>query len=285
MRDHYQDVTNLILASLENGVAPWIRPWNAGGILPRNLATGRTYRGINVLLLSHAETKHCFASNEWLTFNQAVDMGARVRKGEVGTRIFFFKMREIENQSEGGEEKRHVPMLQSFVVFNRNQIDNLPVADTKALYNSGINVEFEAVIRNTGAVINHGFGRAVYNQMRDQVFLPDVSAFNTMGDYYCTLAHEITHWTGHESRLNRRFGRAFADEWYAKEELVAELGAAFLCAEHGVPGNLQHPEYIHHWLSALRNDKRFIFQAASMAQKACDFVLGRSFNVEVKAAA
>lgn len=282
-KDLYQSVTNQIIAALEAGTPPWVCPWShgAGNALPANLATSRPYRGINTLLLNMQAMAHGYGLNRWLTFQQARALGGCVRRGETGTGIVFFKMLERDD-SAGGKAanddgpRRVIPLLRSFTVFNASQVDGLPEALTAVPAPAEGWTPIGAadtLLARSGAVILYGGDRAFYRPSDDVIQLPPPAAFPQAGSYYATALHELTHWTGAPSRCNRTLlGRQHISE-YAMEELVAEMGAAFLSSHCGLPGELQHASYIESWLKALKNDKRLIFTAASLAQKAADFLL------------
>jgi antirestriction protein ArdC len=282
-KDLYQSVTNQIIAALEAGTPPWVCPWahGAGSASPANLATARHYRGINTLLLNMQAMAQGYGLNRWLTFQQARALGGCVRRGETGTGIVFFKMLERDDgagavAANDAGPRRVIPLLRSFTVFNASQVDGLPETLTAipapAEGWTPIGAA-DALLAGSGAVIRHGGDRAFYRPSDDVIQLPPPAAFPQAGSYYATALHELTHWTGAPNRCNRTLqGRQHISE-YAMEELVAELGAAFLSSHCGLPGELQHASYIESWLTALRNDKRLIFTAASMAQKAADFLL------------
>lgn len=276
MNDLYQKVTDRIIAALEQGTPPWICPWTDRTALPSNLATGKPYRGINVLMLASEAVSQGYEDSRWVTLKQANELGARVRKGEHGTSIVFFRFKEAEEIADGDPEpKRVVPMLRSYIVFNTGQLDFLPerfeLRAPPAWQPIG---EAEEVLRYSGAVIRHGGNRAFYSPGEDIIQLPPPDWFPAADDYYAVALHELTHWTGHPSRLCRPLGRRHGIDAYAFEELIAEMGAAFLCAHCGLPARLEHASYIDHWLDALRRDKRLIFVAAGAAQKAADYALG-----------
>jgi antirestriction protein ArdC len=264
--DLHQNITDGIIAAIEEkGTLPWVRPWTSAG-RPRNGISQKPYSGINHLLLSIAGAQ--FGSQEWFTFNQARDAGGTVKKGSVGYKIVFWNIIKKED-AMGGEET--FPLLRYFTVFNRDQIDGLPAPKVAERSFTPLD-EVESFVAATGASIAHGGDRAFYSLATDSITLPNRTSFVSETAYYATLFHELVHWTGHKSRLDRPLANRFGSPEYAEEELVAELGAAFLCAECGVDGQTQHPEYIASWLTALKNDKRFIFKAASAAKKAVGFV-------------
>lgn len=293
--DLYTRVTASVIASLEAGVPPWVCPWSRSGAsggsqLPVNATTSRPYRGINVLLLNARLWECGFQSNRWLTFNQAQAVGARVRKGSTGSTVVFFKLWEADGSCTGDvpaiEDRKVIPLLRSFTVFNADQVDGLPEAMAPVPDAGAPGVAWdpigsaEALVAASGANIAHGGDRAYYRPADDHIQMPIRAAFPSAEAYYGTLLHELTHWTGHASRCDRTLqGRQHIDA-YAFEELVAEMGAAFLCghcgllpAAGGEAAGLQHAAYIGAWLQALRNDRRLVFTASSLAQKAADFVL------------
>jgi antirestriction protein ArdC len=280
MRDIYTEVTNRIITALEAGTPPWIQPWSDHTALPSNLATGKPYRGINILMLSIEAMSQGYPDSRWVTLRQANELGARVRKGTHGTPIVFFKMKEIADAVDADEPKRVIPMLRSYTVFNASQLEFLPErfelrSSPPAWQPIG---EAEQLIYATGAVVHHGGNRAFYRPSDDIIQLPPPAWFPDTYDYYAVALHELCHWTGHPRRLNRVLGRRHGIEPYAMEELVAEMGAAFLCAHVGIPARLEHASYIDSWLDALRRDKRLIFTAAGAAQKAADYVLGETLG-------
>jgi antirestriction protein ArdC len=267
--DLYQTVTDRIVQAIEEtGSLPWIRPWGSVGIgAPRNGESGRKYHGVNAILLAIAGMN--YGSNEWYTFNNAKKLGGSVRKGEKATLVVYWNILEREDGDTGLVKK--IPMLRYFNVFNRAQIDGLPApATVPALTDFERNERAEATINGTGADIRHGGDSAHYSPRLDYICLPERSSFVSESAYYSTAFHELAHWTGHESRINRLTNGIFGSPSYAKEELIAELASAFLCAEHSVDGQTQHPQYLANWLRALKEDKKYIFQVAGAAQKAAD---------------
>jgi antirestriction protein ArdC len=279
MKDLYADVTNRIIAALEQGTPPWICPWQDGTTIPSNLVTGKPYRGINVLMLSIEAMSSNHTDSRWLTFKQANELGVRIRKGEHGTPIVFYRLRKIDNATgDVGETdtaaRRVIPLLKGFTVFNASQLECLPERFELRPAAAWQPVDAaEQLLILTGAVILHGGDRAFYRPSDDIIQLPPAAWFAQPGDYYATALHELSHWTGHPHRLNRVLGRQHGIDAYAYEELVAEVGAAFLCAHCGLLARLEHASYIDSWLDALRRDKRLIFAAAGAAQKAADFVV------------
>jgi len=265
--DIYQTVTDRIVASLEQGTAPWLKPWadgKCGTMGPYNAASGRPYNGINWLVLG---------SGGWLTFKQAKELGGSVRKGEKGTQIVFWSFPKIRD-TETGEEKV-VPFAKGYTVFAVEQCDGIDASKLKApapitAGQTNINV----IAAQVGAQVRHGGSRAYYSPSTDHVQMPSLDAFESADAYAGTLAHELVHWTGHQSRCDRQFGKRFGDDAYAFEELVAEIGSAFVCAQTGIAlEGLQHDSYVASWLKVLKGDKRAIFTASSQAKKAAEFLL------------
>ena len=284
MKDIYTEVTNRIVAALEQGTPPWVCPWRQGSALPNNLATGKAYRGVNVLILAVEAMSRNFTDNRWLTFRQANTLGARVRQGEHGTAIVFYRMHEINDTTDGFEELsgevRKIPLLKTYVVFNADQLNELPDRFVLPPLQPWQPLDVaEQLITQTDALICHGGNQAFYRPSSDTIQLPPMSSFAHADDYYATALHELTHWTGHSTRLNRLSVQRPGVDAYAFEELVAEIGAAFLCAHCGLNGVIEHASYIETWLNALRHDKRLIFVAAGAAQKAADWVMGTTVSI------
>lgn len=282
----YEQVTNGIIRELEAGTAPWVKPWSTGSddvSLPYNAATSREYSGINIPVLWATALDRGYVLPRWLTFRQAKELGGHVRKGEQGTTVVFVK--RLPPQAEGNDEEegeaRSKPksVLRSFTVFNVAQCDGLPARLSLPMTprpEGERHQAAEAFLEATKAEVRHGGNRAFYSPTHDFVGLPPFAAFESAGHYYATSLHEHVHWTGSENRLAREFGKRFGDRAYAAEELVAELGAAFLCAHLGIEGRLRHAEYVKSWLELLKEDARAIFTAASRASQAADYL--RAFS-------
>jgi antirestriction protein ArdC len=282
--DLYTRVTNAILADLEKGVRPWLQPWNAGhaaGPITRPLrANGQPYKGINVLMLwTSAMTQH-FASPIWMTFKQAKELDANIRKGSKGSLVVYSnRITRTETTENGEEQERDIHFMKEYRVFNVEQIEGLPshfyTAVGPQLDPLQRNKAADRFFANTRADIRHGGNQAYYAPGPDHVQMPPFTSFRDTESYCSTLAHEMTHWTKHPSRLNRDLGRrTFGDQGYAREELVAEIGAAFLCCDLAITLEPRddHAAYLDHWLKVLKEDKRAIFQAAAHAQRAVDFL-------------
>lgn len=282
--DLYSRVTNAIIADLENGVRPWTKPWSAehlAGRISRPLrSTGEPYSGINVILLWAESVARGYMAPIWITFRQALALGGHVRKGEHGSTVVYAnRISRTETGDDGQDVERQIPFLKAYTVFNVDQVEGLPAhfyAVTEPKLDAAQRIDHaEAFFAATGADIRHGGDQAYYAVHPDYVQVPPFECFEDPEAYYATLAHECTHWTRHPTRLDRDFGRKrWGDGGYAREELVAELGAAFLCADLGLELTPRddHAAYIGNWLKVLHDDRRFIFTAAAHAQRACDFL-------------
>ena len=296
--DVYTRVTDKIVADLENGVRTWLKPWNAehaAGRITRPLRfNGTPYNGINVLMLWASAVERGFAAPIWMTFKQAKELGGHVRKGEKGSLVVYantISRTEIDADT-GEEEERDIPFMKGYTAFNVEQIEGLPahfyaVAEPQLDPVERID-HAEAFFAATSADIRHGGNQAYYAVGSDHVQMPPFEAFRDAESYYATLAHEVTHWTRHASRLERDFGRKrWGDEGYAAEELVAELGSAFLAADLELTPEVRedHAAYIGSWLKVLKNDKRAIFTAAAHAQRAADYLHGQQKEDDDRAAA
>jgi antirestriction protein ArdC len=230
MKDLYQEVTNRIVAALEAGTPPWVRPWSAeADPVPVNAGSHRPYRGINVLLLSLEALARGYSRNRWLTYRQAAELGGQVRGGARGTQVVFFKMHEVPEKDSPPEAPatRQVPLLRSFTVFNVAQVDGLPgglQATPAAPPSWSPHEEPERLLASSGARIRHGGARAFYQPAEDYIRLPERGLFSSSSEYAATALHELTHWTGHVTRCNRELGKRFGETAYAMEELIAEMG-------------------------------------------------------------
>lgn len=280
--DLYDTITNRIIAELEKGAAPWVKPWrdikSKGGALPHNAVSGRPYSGVNTLLLWIMQMEKGYTSPAWLTFKQAKELGGTVRAGEKAAQIVFMKPLIVKDKDANGnetEEERSVTMLRAYWVFNVEQCDGLRQVtrrDETATVSSESDPGFAAWVKATGATVRHGGNTAAYSPALDSIAMPFPGAFDAPSSYRATMFHELGHWTGHKSRLDRNLSTRFGASAYAAEELIAELCSAYLCADHGVDGELRHAGYLGHWLNILKADKRAIFTAASAATKAAAFI-------------
>lgn len=284
-KDIYQEVTDTIVRQLEKGVIPWHQPWksdaNFSFDLPMNNNTRNHYRGINILLLWAAAQEKNYPTNEWASFKQWKEKNESIRPDEKGTMIVYYDTFERE---EDGEVK-NIPFLKHSYVFNRSQLASYkpeenpkPDEDVKPLAERLENVD--EFIANTNVHIEHVGSRACYSPSKDRILMPNISSFidtetcSATEGYYATVLHELTHWTGHQSRLNRNAGKKFGDKRYAVEELVAEFGAAFMCTGFGIsrPEKEHYASYISNWLQVLKDNKYVLVAAASEASKATEYL-------------
>jgi antirestriction protein ArdC len=273
-RDLYAEVSAKIIAELERGAAPWVKPWAAtpGQNSPQNAVTNRPYSGCNVILLWLARNRG-WASPRFLTFKQALEAGGHVRKGEHGAKIYFVKQLQIKDDSAADAEARLVPMLREYTVFNVDQCDGMPDSiragkpmrvrnpDTR-------DVLADEFLQSIGADIREGHGEAYNVPSHDFISMPAFEAFKGADHFYNVAFHELTHWTGQKSRLDRDLKNRFGSRHYAAEELVAELGAAFLSAEFGFDGDVRNTGYLAQWIALLKADKRAFFTALALAEPA-----------------
>lgn len=272
--DPYEAITTKIITAIERGNLPWRKRWSGSGSSMPMRSCGTPYRGINILSLWATAEECQFVSPFWMTYKQALNLGGQVRKGEKSTTIVKYGTYERENDLSGEDEA--IPYLKAYRVFNADQVDGLGddfAGDKQADMGTRPVAELDAFFTDVGANITHGGARACFNIIEDRVHMPPVSAFITDRHYYATLSHEITHWSGHSSRLDRF--KAFGDkDDYAFEELVAEIGACFLGAQIGVePITDESAAYVDHWLKVMRKDNKIIFKAAAQAQRAADYIL------------
>ena len=273
-RNLQREVTDRILAQLRAGVVPWRQPWSgqASGAMPRNAITARGYSGVNVLLLWATAQERGYSSPKWLTYKQALEAGGNVRKGEKSTMVVFVST--VEREEKDGTLKR-IPFLKAFNVFNVAQCEGLPeiIEPRRARPNPDMRDDTaETFIVSTGAKIGHGESRAYFRPLTDSINLPAFETFSGAGAYYATAFHELGHWTGAETRLNRQFGKRFGDQAYSAEELVAELTSAFLCAEFAFDVEGNDAAYIATWIKFLSDHEGAIVTAASHASKAVAFM-------------
>ena len=277
MANLYQDVTDRILSQLETGVAPWVKPWSAtpGKNIPHNAATNRPYSGCNVVLLWLSQGR--FASPRFMTFKQAKDLGGNVRKGEHGFTVYFVKPMVGKKNDETGEAGKAFTMLRAYTVFNVDQCENLPdrivsPEPIKPRHTDERDATIDEFLAASGATIREGHGEAYFAPGADFISIPAFEAFKSAASFYGVTFHELAHWTGHKSRLDRDFSGRFGTQAYAAEELVAELTSAFLCAEFDLDGEMRHAAYIANWITLLKSDAKAFMTAASKAQKAADYL-------------
>ena len=285
--DIYQRITDRIIEQIEAGTPPWIRPWSdVNDTAPINIMSNRAYRGINNVMLNLEAQSKGYPLNRWATYRQATERGAQVRKGESATQIVYYQLRKLAATGDAFPDhvetdipERIIPLLRVYSVFNVAQVDGLPTE----LLEVPVPVEpFAAqeaaddLLLDSGVPIYHGGFRAFYSPSEDRIQLPVKTLFKDAGNYYAAALHELVHATGHGTRCNRQLTTRFGTESYAAEELIAELGAAFLCAHCHIDGQLQHASYLSSWLSVLRQDKRAIFVASTKAQQAADYLISKT---------
>ena len=274
----YERITERIVGMLEQGTVPWHKPWQVKTGLPRNLVTKKPYRGINPFLLMAMG----YESPHWLTFRQAIQLGGSVKKGEKACPVVFWKQLAIEDK-ESAEQKK-IPLLRLYYVFNVAQCEglkNVPIEDTSPF----VATEAAEIVAGMPEPpkIKLGMSHAYYTPVNDMVGMPERKRFDTEDAYHATLFHELVHSTGHEKRLKRQSiteRNGFGSDPYCKEELIAELGSAFLCGHAGIVERTidNSAAYLEGWLKQLKQDKTLIVYAAAQAQKAADFILGRTFG-------
>jgi len=285
-QDVYTRITNKIIEDLEKGVRPWMKPWSAdhaaGNITKPLRHNGQPYNGINVIMLWSEAFAQGYSAPIWMTFRQAKQLGGNVKKGEHGSLVVYANtFTKNEQDEETGEEvEQEVPFLKGYTVFNVEQIENLPehyyaTKEAPQIDPAERIAHVDQFLENLGADVRHGGNRAFYTIGADYIQMPHFQFFKDPESYYATRLHETVHWTRHPSRLDRDFGRKkWGDEGYAMEELVAELGSAYMAADLGLEPEVRedHTAYIESWLEVLKKDKRAIFTAAAHAQRAADFM-------------
>jgi antirestriction protein ArdC len=297
LRDFRQEATDNIVQMLERGVAPWQKPWEPGASsfgIPFNPTSDRAYRGGNAIHLMATGLQRGYEDPRWMTYKQASENGWQVRRGEKGTQIEYWEAKEASDKTQlspsarggdastangnnaGAEKSRFIHRV--YTIFNAQQIDGIPPYTPKQLTAFEVVQAGEQILNNSGANIAHDQAdRAFYSRSQDSIHLPPKDAFKDAAGYYGTALHELAHWTGHPSRLDRSTlteSYRFGDVNYAKEELRAELASVFLAAQRGIPHNPeQHASYVNSWIGALKRDKNEIFRAAHDASKATDFIL------------
>lgn len=276
--DLYQQVTDSIISIIEAGQQGGGITWAQEAVkgMPINYKTKAAYNGVNVLLLWAAAREAGYSSNQWLTYKQAAELGGQVRKGEKSVQCVFFKMLNVQDKDNQDEDGKQIPMASPFWLFNLDQIDGLEKTQPVAPCSEWAQIEeAEQVLRASGATIHEQGQKAYYHPSVDEIYLPERIRFANLKEFYSVAMHELTHWTGAKTRLNRDFTGRFGSESYAFEELVAELGSAFLNADLGFVATTipNHAQYIDSWLKVLKNDKRAIFTAASQAGKAHRYIM------------
>ena len=276
----YQEITDSIIAELEKGATPWVKPWNAPMSADKNIVTGKPYRGINRLITAMVSGIKGYDVPAWATLKQWNELGARVKKDEKGTKVIFWSQAKDKKAESAGEDKFY-QFARAYCVFNVAQVDGIdiyPSEDAPVSDNQKIEA-CESRIAATQAKYSIGGDTACYIPLIDSIRMPALNTFQSAEHYYATFFHELTHWTSEKTRCDRDLSKGrFGNSEYAFEELVAELGAAFLCQQHGIKGDLRHAGYIESWLKCLKNDSRAIFKASALAQQAADFIINCSLE-------
>lgn len=284
MNKVYQIITDEILKALDQGVVPWKQLWSS--MTPTSASTGKPYTGINCFLLSMSQSRNGFKSNLWMTYKQATKLGGNVKKGEKSTIVVYWQINE--KKDENGK-KKNIPFLRYYRVFNFDQTENVTLP--KRLEEKNVKVNDNDIIDNAenvvqnmpnAPVISVGGDVASYVPSMDMVTMPDITIFTISEEYYSVLFHELVHSTGHKSRLDR--SGKMDKENYSKEELIAEMGSAFLCGYCGISESTidQSAAYIDHWRKVIEGDPKVVIQAASKAQKAADYILGKNNDFKVE---
>jgi antirestriction protein ArdC len=276
-RDHYEELTNTIIAKLEDGVLPWRRPWDpkkcGATTSPMNPVTGRTYRGVNALAL--AMSPLAFGGDpRWMSYRQAAQRGWQVRKGEKGAVVFFYKKLELRRDDD--EERRTIPLLRAYVVFHASQVAGLPeLGEPEAAKPVPERVaDADLILKASGVRIEIGGDRAYYAPSSDHIQMPRDSAFASPPAWAATVLHELGHASGAKHRLDRNLSGRFGDTAYSREELMVELASLFVGNTLGLPCDVpNHASYIQSWLGVLKNDKREIFRAAADASRIAEWIL------------
>lgn len=298
-RDLYQEATNRIIAAIEAGTSPWQKPWTNVETGPlRNGATGNAYHGINTVMLYCAALERNFTDPRWLSFKQCQAAGYKIKKGAKSERVYFYKpmmVDEIDKASgkpvidaaTGKARQREIPFLQSTPVFNAQEIEGIPPLGPGDAKFSPI-AAGEEILKRCPVEIRYGGNSAHYSPSTDTIAMPERDQFKQPEEFYATLAHESIHATGHVSRLNRDFGKRFSDDIKARafEELIAEMGSVQLAMETGLPSKIDnHANYVSHWLTVLKSDKKALFIAAAKSAQSVDYVMGRpSYEAKADAA-
>lgn len=279
-KDHYQELTDKIVALLEQGTMPWRKPWDAQKCVsanrPMNPVTGRAYRGINTVMLAMSPLSFTSADPRWCTLKQANDRGWKIRKGEKSTVIFFYKPLELRNGDKDDEGGKTIPLLRTYLVFHASQIEGIPefipAGAPKPVFERV--ADADAIIKASGVRVELGGDRAFYRASTDHIQMPPDEAFHSPEAWAATILHELGHATGAEHRLDRDLTGRFGSTAYSREELRAELASLFVGEALGLPTDVpNHASYVKSWIDMLKNDKRELFRAAADAQRIADYIL------------
>ena len=281
-RDHYAEVTAQIIAAFEAGTPPWRQPWDnakaGGAMMPQNAVTRDRYRGINTVILGMSPMAFTSGDPRWATYKQAAERGWQVRKGSRGTTAFFYKRIEIGDQDGDGDgDRRMIPVLRAFTLFHASQIEGIPsyVAPGNDQAPWREPEAAQIIARNSSAEIRIGGERAFYSPHTDHIQLPPPVAFRSPAAFASVQLHELAHWSGLGTRLDRNLSGRFGSHDYAREELRAELAQVMICSELGIDDCdfTNGAAYVAHWVARLKDDRREIFRAAADAQRIADYLL------------
>lgn len=269
----YQQVTDKIITELESGTIPsWVKNWSGEAGSDCNVITKKTYSGINTIILGMSG----FKSPYWGTYKQWLSIGAKINKDQFSNyqSIVFYAPVKTAKKQDNEDTQQVYKLMRYFRVYNAEQVTGFeaPALPVPRVFNDIASIE--ALTVKSGVQLQFGGDRAYYSPSQDYIAMPHKTQFNSEASYYATLLHELSHWSGHKSRLDRDLGGRFGNEAYAAEELIAELSAAFLCARYSITGELRHSSYIASWLRVLKNDNKAIFKAAALAQKSADYLAG-----------
>ena len=273
-KDRYQILTNQVIDLMEKHGSDWIKPWATHAAdSHHNKFSGKAYRGTNCFFTAISAYVNGFASNEWGTYKQWSDIGCQVKKGSKGTDIVYFDKIKIEDKET--REEKMIPLLKGFCVFNADQVEGYEGKKPVIGERFDSHERTENMVINSGAIVKHGGGSAFYSPSTDHIQMPNKADFNSADGYYSTLLHEMGHWTGHATRLDRKLANRFGSEAYAFEELIAETASAFMAAflETEAEPTPNHAKYLNSWIKVLKNDKKAMMQAFSKAQKVADYLM------------
>lgn len=292
----YEEVTNQIIAAMEQGTDRWFAPWDSAGA-HHNGVTKHEYSGINILLTYFATMENGFTSSEWFTFNQAKKLEGKIKKGSKATKIVAYSVnkydadgKKLPEDTPDEEVHKVIPFAKAIPVFNRDQIEGLPETEcnsdkSNVLVDADISSKLNKYLATEGIELTLKGDSAYYNRAKDAIVLPELTRFHSSEGYFATLFHEAAHSTGHENRLNRVFGK-FKSPEYAFEELVAELAASFMCSKLGISGQIEdHASYLSSWIKLLKEDNKAIFKASALAEKATKYVFNSFSEDKAKVAA
>jgi len=269
----YQQITDKIIAELEAGNIPsWVKNWSGEAGSDCNVITKKTYSGINTIILGMSG----FKSPYWATYKQWLSIGAKINKDQFSNyqSIVFYAPVKTAKKQDNEDTQQVYKLMRYFRVYNAEQVTGFeaPALPVPKVFNNIACIE--ALTVKSGVKLQFGGDRAYYSPSDDYIAMPHKTQFNSEASYYATLLHELAHWSGHKSRLDRDLSGRFGNEAYAAEELIAELSAAFLCARYSIAGELRHSSYIASWLRVLKNDNKAVFKAAALAQKSADYLAG-----------